>query len=374
MIDRRAVNSFTAEQLLALAHARDYAFLTPELLRQWVRRGVLPAAREVRQDGQRRYGVWTAYDAEWLLSACILHEMHSHADVLRASLTLLGYPVAGGWELVRVRAIAQLEAMHLRIVGRTGRGDGILSEQEDNAVYAQIDCLLDKCAITDQLVWGVEDTLQAHDYDEIPLLHPDLDAGVPRAALRQNMWPLITHRTDAGIPDEAVYPRSDIPAEQVKEMHRTLAGDILVQIAKGPCGAPCDRFSLADALEEVKRAGETDYFFATERAFYHIISVMESQSVMSGIRGAPLVSVESLLQPFAGTWRFLLAAPVVFPLVAYLLAAHLLFQRTGTSTHLAHNLVAIALPRLAQRRKGEPVSDDTLLAILFSVMLIPSDR
>jgi hypothetical protein len=186
------------------------------------------------------------------------------------------------------------------------------------------------------------------------------------------------------------YPRTDIPAaqqrafrrQQAEEMARGMLGFwppmAYTRPQRGMHGPLYDiqeqAFNLDDLVEAVMMSDATALKQARDTAQFFLSDYLDDQVLYAPLLGAPKIDLGALLAPYEGSIRLFFAAPKMFPLIGYLVAAHAwcVRERRLRLPESRPFLVTMTADRLARRQKSRPPDDDTWLLLLLS-LYCPAD-
>ncbi len=366
------MGSYTSKDLIAHAHQQGYTFLTPEAFRVWVHRGLMPQGREVvGAEGKAvRRKEWQDHDLVRLVDLCFLHTLNSRAEALRLGMWLHGHEIEGVRELL----LGQIEAMQDLLMGRTWRVQQALSEEQHDQITQHLNEVLETSTVWNDMLYARRPSLHGEDYADVEAVHPDVGRGTPDATLRTFTVPTFTppeHSPQIGEREaegEALlsYPNPGIPTRQLALLqHR--AGTDLLRMYLGLGVEERETYALPLLLNVVEGATAEDLATARLLVSHQVLEVLHTYSVLPYHVRDRRLDLPRLVAPFKSDYRHLFAAPALFPLTAYLIAAHVYATSDRQRLSFDLGLIALALDRLLKKPDEKRPKCDALLTVLCAV-------
>ncbi len=183
----------TSEELLVRAHEAGYEFLTVDVFKDYVRRGLFPSPREMKRNlgEKRRYGVWGRDDLLRLLDLCSLHAQNVRAKALQAGLWTLGHDVEGV-EQVLTQRVREYQTL---LLGQPLSPSQNLAEEDTNTINRHVDNILARSKVLDDVCYrnAPTDGVDGGDIQQALDLHPEVCNGATENDLEAVTEPMDVH-------------------------------------------------------------------------------------------------------------------------------------------------------------------------------------
>jgi hypothetical protein len=412
---RLRADTFTTQDLVAIAHQQGYTSLNEGMLRIWVHRGLFPQAR-TRLPAKGKPGLWYREDVVRLLDLCALNDVNNRGDAANLGLWLLGYDVPERHNAPNIRdlLVEQLARMERALYGQVIDRFDIDDVDLYNSIGDSINHAADEASPLDALCYRLRPQM---DLENLQDLHPDGDAGASRDELEQATW--LRHATDPDRPPYAATPEAawqpslqrllrvlkqsvlwDIPPEnamkqvsdilrarfsdsvppsrvtdeQLTELQRDIIAVALWDLSglMGTTGTD-SQFTLPALRRIVQEASDAEL----RQARLMSESILHAVLRVQHLSPTPAFAwLGRLGEQYHWDLGRLVAAPAFFPLTAYLIAAQVYDLRHdgpyilghARSTRIRTELLPLALDQLARLTRESISRADAFLSVVLSVV------
>jgi hypothetical protein len=341
---------YTSAQLIEMAHADGYDWLTPGNFRQFVLKQWMPPTG--KKVGRER--LWTEDDARRLLDLCFLHQMNRTGSAILLGLWLHGHPI----EQARDLLIRQIEQIQHSLTGLSGSEP--LSDDEMDSATERVRVVLEESRVLADLAHAEYPNFPSHHWEEL-----EEQLGISADILRDFSYPYL----DPSNPTRLRHGRPQIPPDKQHQLELwyalTRAHDLLGFLSIEDLEQP--RWSLPRLVNLLRHASPQELEAARFSASTGVLFLLDDFSVMPlrGERHGPF-DVGALLAQYRHSPRHLIGSPPLFPLGALLIASSLHDHSSKQRVTFNLNLLGIAMKHLLQRPDELVRKRDAVLTLLFA--------